>query len=420
MENYLAAVSLVFLVAVLLLGFWKKVNMGFLAMGAALIIARLGGIPDKTVISNFSTSLFISLVGPAFLFSMAVDNGTIDLLARKILKLAGKKTWCIPLILAIVTFVLSALGCGNIPTFAIMLPMSIALALELGIDAIAMGIVITAACNFGCMSPIANGGLIFSGLLAETEYAGQFSWNVFGNCCIVFVLLTLAFYFIYKLYKPTNNSLELLDHLTTFNRNQKITMLTIAIVVLVVFVFGVNIGLAAPLAAVILVIIRAGDQKAAIKIMPWGTFMLVCGVNMLMAVVKTLGGIDLMVGGLTSVMSSATVKPIISLAAGAMSWFSSTTGVVMPALIPSITGVLEKFPNANFSALASGITITSFIAAISPASTGGAGVMAQYAVFNQDADEQDTNKLFIRLFLTSVVCVFISVILAFLGVYDIF
>jgi flagellar motor component MotA len=92
----------------------------------------------------------------------------------------------------------------------------------------------------------------------------------------------------------------------------------------------------------------------------------------------------------------------------------------MPALIPSITGIIEKFSSVSFSALASGITITAFIAAFSPASTGGAGIMAQYVVFNQDASEEDTNKLFIRLFLTSVVCVFVSVILAFVGVYDIF
>ena len=90
--NSFALLSLLFLVAVLVLGFWKKVNMGFLAMGMALIIARIGGIPDKTVISNFSTSLFISLVGPAFLFSMAVNNGTMDLLAKKMLRMVGKNT----------------------------------------------------------------------------------------------------------------------------------------------------------------------------------------------------------------------------------------------------------------------------------------------------------------------------------------
>lgn len=64
--NSLALLSLLFLVAVLVLGFWKKVNMGFLAMGMALIIARIGGIPDKTVISNFSTSLLSRWWAPHF------------------------------------------------------------------------------------------------------------------------------------------------------------------------------------------------------------------------------------------------------------------------------------------------------------------------------------------------------------------
>ncbi|MFR5601721.1 MAG: SLC13 family permease [Lachnospiraceae bacterium] len=418
--NNLALLSLLFLVAVLVLGFWKKVNMGFLAMGMALIIARLGGIADKTVISNFSTSLFISLVGPAFLFSMAVNNGTMDLLAKKMLKLVGKQLWSIPLLIVLLTFVLSACGCGNIPTFAIILPLGIALSYELGIDVIAMGLIITLACNMGCMSPISNGGIIAAGLIGETAYAGQYSWEIFWECTLVWFILTLMFFFFYKLYKPKAENLKMLEDIRPFDRTQKMTMVAIAAVVFVVFVFNVNIGLAAPLAGVILCILGVAKDKDAIKIMPWGTFILVCGVNMLMAVVKSLGGIDLLVEGLTSVMTGGTARPVMALAAGVMSWFSSTTGVVMPALIPTVTGILEQFPEAGYHPLVVSITISSFLAAFSPVSTGGAGIMAQYAVFSKGKGEQDTNRLFIRLFLTSVVCVLISVIFAFIGIYNIF
>ena len=92
----------------------------------------------------------------------------------------------------------------------------------------------------------------------------------------------------------------------------------------------------------------------------------------------------------------------------------------MPALIPTIPGILEQFPQAGYSALVSSITISSFLAAFSPASTGGAGIMAQYAVFTQGKGDQDTNKLFVRLFVTSVVSVLASVLFAFLGIYGIF
>ena len=118
-------------------------------------------------------------------------------------------------------------------------------------------------------------------------------------------------------------------------------------------------------------------------------------------------------------MSGVTARPIMALASGIMSWFSSTTGVVMPALIPTVPGILQQFPGAGYGPLVSSITITSFLAAFSPASTGGAGVMAQYAIFSQGKGEQDTNKLFVRLFITSVVCVLISVGFSLIGIYNI-
>lgn len=396
-ETALAALSLVFLLLVLVIGFVKKVNMGYLAMGAALILGRIGGVADKAIIASFNTSLFVSLIGPAFLFSMAVNNGAIDLLAKKIIRLAGRRAALIPIIIGVMTFALSALGCGNIPTGAILLPMSIVIALELKIDAIAMACIVTAACNFGCVSPVSNAGIIITNLTNETKFAGQFSWSFFGSACLVFVIVLFAFYFIYKLYKPAAANLEMFKDLPKFDKGQKIT-----------------------LAAVILVILGVANDKAAIKIMPWGTYILVCGVNMLMSVVKTMGGVDMMVGGLTSIMTDHLVAPVMSLAAGVLSWFSSTTGVVMPTLIPTVPEILQTFPSASYSAVVSGITITSFLAAFSPASTGGAGVMAQYAIFNQEAGEKDTNKLFIRLFLTSVVSVAISTLLAAVGLYKIF
>ncbi len=418
--DMLSVVSLIFLVAVLVIGFLKKVNMGFLAMGAALILGRIGGVADKTIIASFNTSLFISMVGPAFLFSMAVNNGSIDLLAKKLIKSTGKHSWLIPWVIAIVTYVLAAMGCGNVPTFAIILPLSIVIAMEMGIDPIAMGLIVTAGCNFGCMSPVSNGGIIITNLLAETEYAGQFSWEIFLNGGIAYLVCTAVIYVIYKMYKSNGTSLEMLRDLPKFDKNQIITLLACLAVVFAVFVFGVNIGLAAPLAAIVLVIFGVANDKAAIKTMPWGTYIMICGVSMLMAVVKAMGGVDLIVDGLTSIMTTKTTAPIISLAAGVMSWFSSTTGVVMPTLIPVVSELMETFPGMSYSGAVAGLTITSFFAAFSPASTGGAGILAQYEIFKKDSSGQNSGKLFMRLFLTSVVSVVVSVILVGLGVFTIF
>ena len=116
-------------------------------------------------------------------------------------------------------------------------------------------------------------------------------------------------------------------------------------------------------------------------------------------------------------MNEHTAAPILGLTAGIMSWFSSTTGVVMPTLIPTAAGIAETFQGAvGYTELVSAVTITSFMAAFSPASTGGATIIAQYAVFKK-MDEEESNRLFMRLFIISVLSVLFSVALAAIGFY---
>ncbi len=84
-----------------------------------------------------------------------------------------------------------------------MLPLSLALADELEIDVIAMGLIVTMACNLGCMSPISNGGIIAAGLIA-----------------------TLIFYVLYKMHRPKVKNLESLSNVKPFDKDQKLTKKT--------------------------------------------------------------------------------------------------------------------------------------------------------------------------------------------------
>ena len=55
-------------------------------------------------------------------------------------------------------------------------------------------------------------------------------------------------------------------HMPKFDKKQNLTLVACAAVVIVVFAFGVNIGLAALLASVLLVIFGVANDKATIKI----------------------------------------------------------------------------------------------------------------------------------------------------------
>ena len=97
MMDWLALLSLIFLFLAIVIGFTTRINTGIVAIGLALILGKISGITEAEIIKGFNYSLFITLTGVTFLFSIAQTNGTLDLLARKVIALCGKRSYIIPI-----------------------------------------------------------------------------------------------------------------------------------------------------------------------------------------------------------------------------------------------------------------------------------------------------------------------------------
>lgn len=95
----MALLSLVFLLLAIMLGFIRKMNTGLLCIAFALLLGRMAGISDAEIIKGFNASLFLMLLGVTYLFSLAQINGSLDLLAQKVISLAGKRVYLIPIII---------------------------------------------------------------------------------------------------------------------------------------------------------------------------------------------------------------------------------------------------------------------------------------------------------------------------------
>ena len=95
----MALLSLVFLLVAIFLGFFRKMNTGLVCIAFALVLGRLAGVTDKEIIRGFNSSLFIMLLGVTYLFSLAQINGCLDLLAKKVVSLAGKRVYLVPIII---------------------------------------------------------------------------------------------------------------------------------------------------------------------------------------------------------------------------------------------------------------------------------------------------------------------------------
>ena len=414
--NTLAIISLLVLVAVVALGFVKKVNIGFMAIAACYILGLGCGLDPKDITGTFNSSLFITMVGVTFMFGIASINGTLDLMSKKIVALVGKRTYLIPILMFALSAFISAIGPGHVAAGVLMTTFAVYLAFEMKMNPFVTALFAKLGANAGCASPLSITGVLANGLSEPLGYSG-FSLHLFLTTLLSGFVFTLILFIAYKSYKVRSENPLKLSDIPKFNRQQLITLG--AIVVMVVCCIGLKLdtGLFAFITAGALILLGCADEKKAIKNIPIGTIMLIVGVGMLVSVIDELGGIQMISDFLIGMMTEKTAAPIMAATSGILSWVSSTTGVVMPAMYPIAAEVAETFSGTSYVELISAITATSFAAAISPLSTGGAIIMSSYSGAVELSQEKQ-NKMFRTLFLLSFANVGVNILMAALGVFN--
>ena len=175
------------------------------------------------------------------------------------------------------------------------------------------------------------------------------------------------------------------------DRSHRLTLMVGAIWVVAVMVFKVNLGLAAFAAAGLLVLTRSGDDAAMIKQVPWSVLVMVCGVTVLIGVLDGTGGMDLFSTLLARVATPGSVNGVIAFITGAISTYSSTSGVVYPTFLPMVPGLVEKLGGGNALQIAMSINVGAALVDVSPLSTLGALCVAAIPA------GEDPARLFRRL-----------------------
>ena len=416
LQQYLPVISLLVLVFVVAIGFIKKINLGFFALGAAFVLGTVGGMKASAITAGFSSSMFVTLVGVTFMFGMASQNGTLELFSKKVVALVGKHTVLIPILMFLLSAFISAIGPGHIAAGILMTTFAMYLAFEMDINPMATALYAKLGANAGCASTLSLTGILAAQLSGPLGYSG-FGLHLFLSTLLSGFVFTVVVYIIYKGYKVKADNPLKWSEIPKFNREQKITIFVIMVVVICCIGFKLDTGLFAFLAASVLILTGCADEKKAIKGIPWGTLVFICGVGALVNVINKLGGIALVSDYLKSLMNENTATPIMAATSGILSWVSSTTGVVMPALYPIAAEVTKTFSSVSYVEVISAITATSFAAAISPLSTGGAIIMSSYSA-SKETTTEEMNNMFKTLFLLSVANVLINVLMAWLGVFN--
>src|SRR5262249_44409980 len=143
-----------------------------------------------------------------------------------------------------------------------------------------------------------------------------------------------------------------------------------------VLAFGLNPGLTGLAAAAVIVGAGAAAEPPSIAKVPWGVILMVCGVSTLIAVLEATGGVQLFTALLARMATPRTVDGVIAFVTGGISIYSSTSGVVLPAFLPTVPGLVQRLGGGDPLAVALSINVGSSLVDVSPLSTLGALCLA--------------------------------------------
>ncbi len=386
-----AAVSVAALLIAIAVSCTSRINVGLLAIPLAWAVGLYAGYPADAVLAGFPSGLFVMLAGVTTLFALAEANGTIAILAYRLLGLARGRYVLVPILIFLIACAIATVGPGAIVSVALVAPVGMAISTRAGIPPFLTALMIANGANAGNLSPLSAVGIIANTRMASVGLGGH-EWKVWAANFLAHCLVGAAAYLL-LIRRATPRDVEIEVERERLTRSQWISVAAIIAWIIGVVAFKLHIGLSAFAAAAVVIIASASDEAVAIKRMPWGAIVMVCGVTMLVAMVEKTGGMDVFTALLARLARPRTVNGVIALVTGLISTYSSTSAVVLPTFLPTVPRLVQQVGGGTPLAVALSINVGASLVDVSPLSTLGALCVA--AVHDPEAARDLFRKLMI-------------------------
>jgi Na+/H+ antiporter NhaD/arsenite permease-like protein len=376
----LAWISVGALIIAVTLSMVTTINVGIVCLAFAWIVGvLLGGMSVGDILGGFPTPLFVTLVGVTLLFSMARGNGTLERVTERAVRLCRGHTGVLPIMFFFLALGLSTIGPGSIGSAALLAPPAMAVAARTGISFFLMAIMIGNGALAGSLSPFSPTGVVANSVMARMGFPGL-EWTTFINNILGHTLVAFGGYAMLggvRLFRTNQGAVAVVEPPSQpLDWRHWLTITLIVALLVGVIGFEFEVGMTALTAAAILSFARAADEKEAILRMPWGVILMVTGVTVLIELLEKTQGLDLFTDLLVRLSTTDSVTAVVAFVTGVVSVYSSTSGVVLPAFLPTVPGIVERLGGLDPIAVASAMNLGSHLVDLSPLSTTGALCLA--------------------------------------------
>lgn len=391
-------VSILVLVVMFVVATLLPVNLGAIGFVAAAGVGVLvAGLSLDDALAGFPTDLFLILVGLMFLFGIAQQNGTIDLLVRWSMRLVRGHLAAAPWIFFTLAAVFSAIGA--LFAVAIVAPLAMPFARRYRVDLLLMGMMVVHGSLAGAFSPISVYGVVVNGLVGGTALPSSpltlflvpLAFNV-GVALVIFTLLGGRDLLGRRAHHedeaapdddldgddeavPAGGGVAVTERTSTrVSYPQVLTLAAIVVLAVGSVGFSLDVGALSMTLAVALGILSPAGNAEALKGISWSTVLLVTGVITYVGVLQEVGTTDLVGQGIVALGVPLVVALLLLYLGGVLSAFASSAGIIGVAIPLALPFLLQGSVSAI--GMVAALAVATTIVDVSPFSTNGALVLA--------------------------------------------
>ncbi len=373
-----AALSLAALVAIIGVSLTARLNVGILAIALGWMVAVFAaGWNTSALTATFPAGLFLTLVGVTLLFGVAQKNGTLEIVARHAVRACGGNPALLPGCFFLLACAVSSLGPGAIAATALIAPLAMSAGATAGVPPFLMALLVANGANAGNLSPFSAVGVIVNTQMARAGI-GQHDLAVFTANFTAHAVAGIAAYFLFggrALLRAAPAARPAIA-VPPYSKSHLLTLAVLACWIVAVVGFNAQLGFSAFAAASLLILAGTVKDHAALGAVPWSVIVMVCGVSTLVGVVEKTGGMELFTTLLAQITTAGLANGMMAFVTGVISTYSSTSGVVYPAFLPAVPGLVEKLGGGNPLELSLSINVGAAMVDVSPLSTIGALCLA--------------------------------------------
>ncbi len=395
--TFTQALSLVFLASLLVIAIWQRLNIGMLALAAALPILALSHVSAATLYESFPGNLFVLIAGVTLLFAHLERSGALAVVVKAIYAGIGDRHWLLPWAGFAIASAMSTAGAFSTAPIAFLVPMIAAVSVNYRSTFYVCELAVVIGANASGLSPLNPTGAVIrtSANKFHVDYSG---WGLWAVGVVVAIVVVVGLQQLDLLQRRRGGGYSVTPApaaaaIEATETGENVVYMWCAGLALVAFVCLVvfpktDVGVTAMAMVVILQILFRPSEKALLARIPWNSILLLCGLLTYLGLLQQIGTIASIQKALNHLGTGALLILVVAYMTALLCNIESSTLGVLGLITPL---VFAAFGNSGQTFwIVAAVCVPATLMVMNPIHVAGTLIIGNSA-------EKDQDRLFRRL-----------------------